>query len=489
MGRADRLAGEPTEPVDLLLKGSAGAVREVEWQFTALVGLDIDGYLVNGRDVTDDRRLRALLAESASRDTLTGLHSRSGFLAAIADRHAKRCVLVINLRRFAEYNDRFGHATGDQVLRQVAQILQGLPGAVSDPARLSADTFAVLVSGSVPDIEAVSATASLRDALRIVSMSDGRPLPLELAAGYAVSEADEIEPGELLGRAELAMMRSRGLDRSPLVRFAPTLRMARDAAAEAEADLRSALRERALVVRYQPIVRLTDGAVVGVEALVRRQRADGSLESPEVFIPLAERLGLVDEVDYAVLMRALGEMQQVARATGRRMPVSVNISASELDDGLEHRVQDALASTGWLAEHLIIEVTETALATRTDEASRLLRQLQRLGCSVAMDDFGTGYSSMASLLEMPVDILKIDASFTQRLTAAGRGLSVMRAIVEIGRSLNLVTVAEGLATVEQADLLRGMGCERGQGFLYAPPLSPEELVDFLRPDPSMLSVD
>jgi EAL domain-containing protein (putative c-di-GMP-specific phosphodiesterase class I) len=265
--------------------------------------------------------------------------------------------------------------------------------------------------------------------------------------------------------------------------------MARDAAAEAEADLRSALRERALVVRYQPIVRLTDGAVVGVEALVRRQRADGSLESPEVFIPLAERLGLVDEVDYAVLMRALGEMQQVARATGRRMPVSVNISASELDDGLEHRVQDALASTGWLAEHLIIEVTETALATRTDEASRLLRQLQRLGCSVAMDDFGTGYSSMASLLEMPVDILKIDASFTQRLTAAGRGLSVMRAIVEIGRSLNLVTVAEGLATVEQADLLRGMGCERGQGFLYAPPLSPEELVDFLRPDPSMLSVD
>ncbi len=488
MAAADVRAGEPTDPIDLLLRGSAGG-REIEWQFTALVGLDVEGYLVQGRDVTDERRMAALLAESVSRDTLTGLHNRSGFLTATADRRGKRCMLAINLRRFADFNDQHGHAAGDQVLRHVAQLLRDLPGPVLDPARLSADTFALLVVGSVPDIEVVSATASIRMALQLVTLPDGRPLPLDLAAGYAVSDTDEIPVDELLSRAELAMTRSRSLERSPLVRFDPTLRLVRHAAAAAEADLRAALRERSLVVRYQPIVRLSDGAVVGAEALVRRRRADGSLESPEVFIPLAEQLGFVDEVDHAVLMRALGEMQEVAAVTGRRLPVSVNISASELDDGLEHRVLDALAETGWNADDLIIEVTETALATRTDEASRLLRRLQLAGCHIAMDDFGTGYSSMASLVEMPVDILKIDASFTHRLTAAGRGLSVMRAIVEIGRSLNLVTVAEGLATVEQADLLRGMGCDRGQGYLYAPPLSAEDLADFLRPDKAILTVE
>ena len=370
-------------------------------------------------------------------------------------------------------------------LSEVATLLQDLPGPVSDPARLSADTFAVLVAGSVPVTEVVASTASIRESLRARTLPDGSSLPLDVAAGYAVSETDDMPVSELLSRAELAMTRSRSLERSPLVRYEPTLRLARDAAAATEADLRSALRERSLVVLYQPIVRLSDGAVVGAEALVRRRRADGSLESPDVFIPLAERLGLVDEVDNAVLLRALSEMGRVNAETGRRLPVSVNVSASELDDGLEHRVLDALAETGWRAEHLVIEVTETALATRTEEASRLLRRLQRIGCQVAMDDFGTGYSSMASLVEMPVDIVKIDASFTRRLTAAGRGLSVMRAIVEIGRSMNLVTLAEGLASVEQADLLRGMGCDRAQGFLYAPPLSVEDLMEYLRPDPTL----
>jgi EAL domain-containing protein (putative c-di-GMP-specific phosphodiesterase class I) len=222
---------------------------------------------------------------------------------------------------------------------------------------------------------------------------------------------------------------------------------------------------------------------------VRRRRADGSLEPPDVFIPVAERLGLVDEVDYAVLMRSLSEMGQVAEALGRPLPVSVNVSASELDDGLEHRVLDALAETRWHPEHLIIEVTETALARRTDEASRLLRRLQHTGCQIAMDDFGTGYSSMASLVEMPVDIVKIDASFTHRLTSAGRGLAMMRAIVEIGRSLNLVTLAEGLSSVEQADLLRGMGCDRGQGYLYAPPLTVEQLIDYIRPDGAVMVME
>lgn len=489
MAQADALAGEPGEPVDVLLRDAHGGGREVQWRFTALVGLDIEGYLVHGRDVTDERRMAALLAQSVGRDTLTGLHSRTGFLDSTADEHGTRCVLVINLRRFTAFNDQYGNEAGDQVLRLVAQVLRDLPGPVTEPARLSADTFAVLVTGSVPVSEVVSAAARIREALRMLTLPDGRPLPLDVAAGYAVGESPDTPIAEVLSSAELAMTRSRALERSPLVRFDPKLRLASDAAAATEADLRSALRDHSLVVRYQPLVRLSDGAVVGVEALVRRRRADGSLEPPDVFIPVAERLGLVDEVDYAVLMRSLSEMGQVAEALGRPLPVSVNVSASELDDGLEHRVLDALAETHWHPEHLVIEVTETALAKRTDEATRLLRRLQHTGCQIAMDDFGTGYSSMASLVEMPVDIVKIDASFTHRLTAGGRGLAMMRAIVEIGRSLNLITVAEGLASVEQADLLRGMGCDRGQGYLFAPPLTVEQLIDYVRPDGAVMVME
>jgi diguanylate cyclase (GGDEF)-like protein/PAS domain S-box-containing protein len=489
LAQADAAAGAPTEPRDLVLQQVHGDGRDVEWQVTALQGLDIDGYLVNGRDVTEDRRMRALIAESATRDPLTGLLSREGFLAETTAVHGPRCILVLNLRRFASFNDQHGHPAGDHMLRTVAAMLRELRGPVSAPARLSADTFATLITGVLPEAEAVSATAALRSGMRAFILPDGRPLPLDVAAGYAADAYEELPMSELLGRAELAMAHSRVLERSPLVKFDASLRLARAADASAEADLRSALRDRELVVLYQPIVRLTDGAVVGVEALVRRLRSDGSLESPEAFIPLAERLGLVDEVDHAVLLRALADIDQVGRATGRQLPVSVNISASELDDSLEHRVLDALGTTGRSGSDLIIEVTETALTTRAAEAQRLLRRLQQHGCQIAMDDFGTGYSSMAGLVDMPVDILKIDASFTHRLTAAGRGLSVMRAIVEIGRSLNLTTVAEGLATVEQADLLRGMGCDRGQGYLFAPPLSAEDLVEFLSPGGQMMAID
>jgi diguanylate cyclase (GGDEF)-like protein/PAS domain S-box-containing protein len=489
LGQADAAAGGPTEPVDLVLQEAGGPGRDVEWRVTALQGLDIDGYLVNGLDVTEDRRMRAVIAESATRDPLTGLLSRDGFLADAAASQGPRCVLVVNLRRFASYNDQHGHPAGDHMLRSVAAMLREIRGPLSSPARLSADTFALLVGGWLPDAEVVAVTAEMRARMREFTLPDGRPLPLDMAAGYAADARDELPVSELLGRAELAMAHARMIERAPLVKFDASLRLARAADASAEADLRSALRDRDLVVLYQPIVQLVDSAVVGVEALVRRLRPDGSLESPDAFIPLAERLGLVDEVDYAVLLRALDDMETVRRTTGRRLPVSVNISASELDDALEHRVLDALATTGWSGSDLIIEVTETALSTRAEEAQRLLRRLQQAGCRIAMDDFGTGYSSMAGLVEMPVDILKIDSSFTHRLTAAGRGLSVMRAIVEIGRSLNMVTVAEGLATVEQADLLRGMGCDRGQGYLFAPPLSAEDLLEFLAPGGQVMVID
>ena len=481
--RADDTPGEPTPPVDLVLLDSEGQPHEVEWRFTALQGLEFDGYLAHGRDVTADRRMRALLAESSRRDALTGLLSREGYLSRPPRRSTERQgLLVVNLMRFGRINDRLGHEAGDHVLQETARILRELPGPLANHTRLSGDTFAVQVAGPAPDVVVVAAVAGIREALQGLRLPSGQAVPIDISAGYALAEPGELEAEELVGRAELALARSRSLERSPLVRYAPNLREANDAAAEVEENLRSALRDEELVVLYQPIVRLADHSTAGVEALVRRRRADGSLEAPDVFIPLAEDLGLVDQVDYAVLGRALRDLRWVSQQTGRRVPVAVNISPRELDDGLEHRVLDALTDAGWEPADLIVEVTETTAISNPVEAHQMLQRLRLRGCQIALDDFGTGYATMAALADMPLDIIKIDSSFTARLTSDARGVALMRAVVQVGRSLGLTTVAEGLATVEQADLLRGMGCERAQGYLYSEPLTAEQLVEFLQPD-------
>lgn len=478
----DSAAAHPGERVSLEapLHGPAGQVREIEWSLVALVGLDIGGFVASGRDVTDDRRLRALLAETSSRDALTGLVNRDALVAFSPPAGSSRlAVLAIDIRDFGAVKDRIGHERGDQILVEVARALLLVPGPIGQVARTGGDSFVLTLHGNLPEIEVISANAVIRELLRELRLADGEEVPIEFAAGYAVGDVDEIGMPHLLSRAELALTQSRRMVPPPLVRYEPGMREAMRAARDVELDLRRALAESRLTVRYQPIVRLSDGAVLAVEALVRRERGDGSLEMPEVFIPVAERMGLVDRIDTFVLRRALHEVRAVNMRFGRSMAVSVNVSATELDDSLEGRLAEAVADVGAGAPRLIIEVTESAIAANARDAIEVLRRVRAKGHLIALDDFGTGYSSMASLAEMPVDILKIDSSFTQRLTTSGRGVSVMRAVVDVGRALGLATVAEGLATTEQTDLLRGMGCERGQGYLFAEPLDAAELASFL----------
>lgn len=488
LAAAEAAHGLPTEPIDLVLRAGDSELREIEWQFTVPAGLDFDGVLAHGTDVTEDRRMRALLRESATHDSLTGLLSREGFLGLPAQSPG-HCVLLIDIFQFGQVNDRFGHDVGDEILIEIGRALHEVSESTRALARLSGDAFAIIIGGPAPELEVVASVSRLRDSLRYLSVPNRNSLSLALAAGYAVADREATSVAELLSRAELALSRSQRLDRLPLIRYEQDLRMAQDQAAEVEANLRSALRDRDLFVLFQPIVRLSDNAVVSVEALVRRRRADGSLESPETFIPLAEQLGLVDEVDYAVLTRALTDLGWVSREVGRRVPLSVNVSATELDEGLQQRIADVLTETGWRARDLTVEITETAVASHLARAQSVLRSLQQMGCQIALDDFGTGYSAMSSLAELPLDTLKIDASFVRRLASGERGVAMMRALVEIGRSLGLTTVAEGLATVEQADLLRGMGCQRGQGYLYAEPLTPADLVDYLQPDGTVVVLD
>jgi EAL domain-containing protein (putative c-di-GMP-specific phosphodiesterase class I) len=249
---------------------------------------------------------------------------------------------------------------------------------------------------------------------------------------------------------------------------------------KAESDLRQAVTRGDLVMYYQPVVELSSGHVVGVEALVRWRHHERGIISPADFIDLAEETGLVGEIGRWALEESCrqGARWQQYAAPGGHFRVAVNVSARQLDATLPRKVRDVLSATGMPGQALTLEMTESVLMERTDEVVELLRRMKTLGLKVAVDDFGTGYSSLSYLSRFPVDILKVDKSFVQRLGSDNSQAELVHTIVRLGESLRLDTVAEGIETGDQRDALVEMGCTFGQGYLFARPL-PAEDVDAL----------
>lgn len=479
-------AGQSTSAV-VWMPTELGPRRKVRWTCTRLQGSELPGFSLVGRDVTEEERWRELVARAGNRDRLTGLLTRAGVVSSDQETMGLEpgtALLAIDIRGFRGLNDARGNAVGDAALRHVAASLDQVPRRCGPAARIGSDEFVVPVGGAPAPVAAAAARAALAELLRDADLA-GTTVTLEFACGYATAGAG-MSPEELLSRADLALAQSRRTDGQPLVRYEAGLRSALAAEHAAEVDLRDALDSRSLAVRYQPIVRLSDVKVVGAEALVRRRRPDGTLEGPASLVSTAERLGLVDEVDHRVLCSALSDFDEITRITKVPLRLNVNVSQAELSEGLAERIGSALAASTMGADRLTLEVTEGTLAKRPEEAVEVLRTLREQGCRIALDDFGTGYSSMAVLAELPVDVLKIDASFVRKLGSTRRGVSVMRAIVDVGRALSLGTVAEGITRVEQVDLLRGLGCEYGQGFLFAEPMSAQALAEYLgrRHDPA-----
>lgn len=245
-----------------------------------------------------------------------------------------------------------------------------------------------------------------------------------------------------------------------------------------EAELREAIDHDRVLVYYQPIIDLATGRLAGVEALVRLRAKDGSLIPPTSFIGHAEELGLIGDLGARVLEHAVQDILVLREALGRDITVAVNVSADQIDHDLPGMVAECLAAHHTPARLLTIEVTESSLVQHVESAS-ILGELRAMGCAIAIDDFGTGYSSLSYLVGLPVDELKIDRSFVGQLAQSPRSLSLVRVLLQMTMTLGLYVVAEGVETVEQADLLRGMGCQMAQGFLYAEPLPLPQLLEFV----------
>ncbi|SDY80494.1 diguanylate cyclase (GGDEF) domain-containing protein [Micromonospora pattaloongensis] len=433
--------------------------------------------------------LQQQLTYRALHDPLTGLANRVVLAERVEWALSRRtgtgqhALLLLDLDEFKDVNDDLGHPIGDEVLIAAAHRLLGLVSHGGTVARLGGDEFAVLLE----DVDGAQAAAAAEEILaamrRPFDISAGQ-LFLTTSIGLLLAEtADgQTTASTALRDADLALNAAKRAGKDRIVAFQSALREARLGHSRLSAGLRRAITNGEFTVHYQPLVDLTTRQTHAVEALVRWIPPEGTPVSPADFIPVAEETGLIREIGAWVLRRACQDARAWYAAAG--VAVSVNVSGRQLvEPGFADTVIDAIAEAGLPGPALILEITETSLiaAATVSTAAAQLNELRKRGIRVAIDDFGTGYSSLSYLAQLPVDILKIDSSFTrhgERLDFGPDDWPFARAIVALGHGLNLTTVAEGIETVEQAEALRGLRCQLAQGYLFSRPV-PAEAIDAL----------
>ncbi len=420
------------------------------------------------------------LHHQALHDALTGLPNRALVMDRIEqllvrDRRNQTtgAVLFLDLDDFKNVNDTLGHGAGDRLLIAVANRLSGTLRGVDTIGRMGGDEFVVLIDGSSVDVAPELVAERLLDVMRQPFELDDASMPLTVNISIGIATGDRVSADELLRDADVALYQAKGGGKNRYEVFDPQMQTSISRRTDLEFDLRCALPGNQYRLMYQAIYNLADLTVVGVEALLRWDHPTRGLISPDEFIPILEQTGQIRDVGRWVLGQACRQMA-AWHSQGDRLDVSVNVSGRQLDhDGVIGDVRDALQSSGLPARSLIIEVTETALMHNVEATARRLRAIKDLGVRIAVDDFGTGYSSLAYLRQFPVDCLKIDRMFTSAVTSSPESKALVGTLVQLGRDLGLSTLAEGVETTEEMDVLRGAHVDQAQGFLMSRPLDPE----------------
>lgn len=466
-------------PIELRVRHADGSWRHFEVVATNLIDNPaVNGLVLNGRDVSDRVEAAEILATRAYHDELTGLPNRALLLERLREalrvaqeRRRLVGVLFLDLDRFKIVNDSLGHIAGDDLLREVARRIQDMIRPGDTVARLGGDEFVVIINGMVRRGDAVLAARRLRRAIAKPIKLGSDSTVVTTSLGIAVAEGHE-SPEDLLRDSDTALYRAKEQGRDRADMFDDHLRDQAVKRHSVEQHLRRALDERLVEVLYQPIVDLRDGAVTGAEALVRLRETDGSLMSPIEFIDIAEDTGLITRLGAQVLAIATRRAASwITRYPGRALHMAVNVSARQMaDSGFAQQASAELASTGLPAELLSLELTESALIDGNPTTERTLNQLTALGIQLGLDDFGTGFSSLAYLKRFPIDFVKIDRTFTDGLGTDDNDTAIVKATIALAHSLGLRVVAEGVETTAQRDLLRELGCDFGQGYLFARPL-------------------
>ncbi len=480
----------PAGAINLRLRDDRGVWRSVEIVAENRLEDDgVDGILLNIRDVSDRLALEDQLRHQAFHDGLTGLANRTLFedrllhaLQAAGRRGEPLAVLFLDLDDFKTINDSLGHVTGDAVLREVADRVGRCLRAIDTAARLGGDEFAVLLEQVRDEDEALMVAHRLLHELQPPVVVDGRELSVAGSVGVAFAH-DGATVDELLRNADAAMYAAKANGKQTVEVFRDAMHRAALERLELTGEIQAAIAAEEFELHFQPIVELQEGRIVGCEALVRWQHPRRGRLAPDEFIGVAEETGLIVPLGAWILRSACMQMRrwQVAGVADDLRTISVNVSTRQLrDPGFPAEVRTALAASGLDPACLTLEITESLLVDDRILLLQQLSQLKALGLRLAVDDFGTGYSVLSYLQQFPIDVLKIDKSFVAGMEIAPDRAKLVRGIVELGESLNLQVVAEGIERAEQAAQLRAMHGPLGQGFLYSRPLDPGAMTTLLQ---------
>jgi diguanylate cyclase (GGDEF)-like protein/PAS domain S-box-containing protein len=436
----------------------------------------VRGLAVNFRDISERKVLEEKLRQLAFHDPLTLLANRNLFRdrvehALARSQRGETCaaVMFLDVDNFKNINDSLGHDAGDRLLQAVAQRIIQTTRSSDTVARLGGDEFGILLEGVRTPGEVQRVADALIESLGTAFSLDGREVRVTASIGVAYSAADAAAKA-LLSNADLAMYHAKAAGKNRHVAFQPQMQTLLHERLRLEADVGRALEREEFFLEYQPIVDLGTRSLLGVEALVRWRHPEAGVLMPATFIHVLEECGQIAPLGRWVLRQACRDVCAWRRsiASGSGLRLAVNISARHLQHGeLVHDVLAALQTTGFEAGNLVIELTESTMMYNTEVNLERFHRLKTLGVKVAIDDFGTGYSSLSYLHRFPIDILKIDRSFVNGLTSSDDGPDLARAVITLGETLGLDTVAEGIELEPQVAALLELGCVAGQGFLFA----------------------
>jgi diguanylate cyclase (GGDEF)-like protein/PAS domain S-box-containing protein len=457
----------PRDGIEIAIEDSAAPIHDRAGR--------VIGAVIVFHDVGAARAMSLEMAHAAQHDILTKLPNRvllndriSQAIALARRQHRPIAVMFLDLDHFKAINDSLGHAAGDDLLRSVSK-------------RQGGDEFVVLLSEITRAEDAATSANKILSALALPHSIGGKDQNIDVSLGISVYPEDGEDPETLIQNADMAMYHAKESARHNFKFFKAEMNLQAVERQSLESSLRRAIEREEFLLHYQPKVCLETGEITGVEALIRWQHPDRGLVPPAEFVPVAEECGLIRDIGRWVLRESSRQARAWQDAGLPPLPIAVNISACEFrDKSFIESLQTIISETGLEAQRLELELKENALMKDAKSTASILQELKMMGVLLAVDDFGTGYSSLSYLRQFPIDILKIDQSFVQQITADRHDSTIVGAIINIGKSLGQLVVAEGIETREQQLYLQAQKCAQGQGYLFCRPLVATEFACLLQ---------
>jgi len=484
---------EATAPLILLLNDTDQTtitqLRELGAQDYLIRGQMLDALVHRTLDYSIQlKRAKEQIRQLSNRDALTGALNRAGFRAHLeramgrSERYGfNTALLYINIDQFANINDHYGEADGDIMIKSISRRLINKMRSTDSIARLGGDEFAVVLEdvSSAADVELI-AEKMLRSISAPMILSE-QQVAVEASIGAAIYPEDGGEFLDLVEHARSAMQQAKSMDGGRFIRYSERLTFDIAGNSSLAAELRTAMRKNQFELHYQPRIDLATGLLVGLEALLRWNNPERGLVSPGEFISACEDMGLMKTIGYQVIQHACNAQVWLKEQNMQNVDVAVNISFSQIqDDRFVDIVKDIIARSGANAARIEFELTESTILKSPAAIKARMDELRELGISFSLDDFGTGFSQLTHLTDLPISALKIDACFVRDLPHNEHQEAVCAMIIEMGRRLGMLVVAEGAETHEQIEFLRNHHCHQVQGFYYSPAIPLQKLPRFVQ---------